>query len=711
MANWSSPSLPEQAFPTDDAVVREALSHFRSCEVHQGKIRTLAERCTEFFIGGEKQWNDSVLNAYRAQKRPDLTFNQLPQFVYNVLNEQIQNPSEIKISPDSNGASEELSRIMQDMVRKVINDKGGKHARIHAHRDHIVGGAGYMRLITEFEGPHSFKQILRLDPIENCFSVYFDPDGTYPTYRDADYCILFHDMSLQRFREKYPLAKATSVAGINGTEGEWIQKDSIRVMEYIKVHKKERLLLMFSDGSQAYFDELQAGVTYLPVVGRRNVEVREVFSYLMTSYEQLRKPKKWVGSFIPIIPIIGEKITVKGETSIKGLLHDALDPQVARNFMQNEQLLAISTSTKSPWLMPEGMMENLEEKWEEANRKVFGAIPFKKWDAEGRDLGEPIRNNTEPPIQAVQMSINSLDLTVQQSMGIYMNALGNQETRDESGRAVLERKKQSKFGNSRFTGELNRALEFLGEQLLEAIPLVYDAPQVMELEGLDKKRYRAVLYNSESHELPHQAHMLQGIKGIFDLSQGTHNITVSTGPGYDVQREESQAFFEALAGACPELVPRFADLWARSMDFAEKDELADRLMPPDIAMANKDNPAAQMPALQNQLQQSQVMIQKLSQVVQELTFDKKAKITEFKGKMALAQQENEHHEKVADIQALSDLLVQASQAHQDNAKVLLSHEVNRIESDLNRQHDAHLALFQNAHELKMQQQAPQSAAV
>ena len=120
---------------------------------------------------------------------------------------------------------------------------------------------------------------------------------------------------------------------------------------------------------------------------------------------------------------------------------------------------------------------------------------------------------------------------------------------------------------------------------------------------------------------PQDQQTLQGIKGIFDMAKGESNIGIQIGPGYDTQREETQAFYIALAQAFPALIPRYADLWARSMDFPEKDELADRLMPPDIAMKDGVNPAAQLPALKQTVQQQSVMIQKQAALITQLTME------------------------------------------------------------------------------------------
>lgn len=677
----------DNQFPTSDPVVAEALKRFKSCESHGGKTRQLAAKCHNFFVGGEKQWEDNVLSSYRAQKRPDLTFNGLPQFVYNVLNEQLQNPSEIEVSPDGMDAHDKLAQILQDQMRKIRTCKQGQYAINHGFRDDIIGGFGYFRICTDYVNDQSFNQYAYLEPIDSCFSVYFDPGATFPTYRDARFCILFQDIPLEQFRAEYPNARTMGVSGIDGNENDWLGKDSIRVMEYIRRVEKKRTIVQLADGSTADLKDVPEGAS---IIHQREVCEYTVTCYKMTAFEQLDEPKVWAGKYIPIIPIMGEQVIVDGERHIKGLLHDAIDPAIAGNFMKNEQLLNISTAAKAPYLVAEGQIDNAEDKWEEANRKAWAFLPYKRYDEEGRDLGEPIRNNTEPPVQAVQLAINSLDLALQQSMGIYPNALGQQQGLDESARAVIERKKSSQYGNFRFTNELNIALQWLGEQLIDLIPKVYDAPQILALEGLDKKPYKVGVYNSQTQgaDVP----MLQGVEEVFDLSTGTYSITVSTGPGYETQRQECQAFFAAFAQAAPELVPRFADLWARSMDFPEKDELADRLMPPDVAQA-QGNAGAQLPALQAQMQQKDQMIQHLSQMVNQLVAEKQGKVTEIHGRAAIEAMKLKSEERRDSMKNVTDLAIQASESHQKNAQTILDHEIGRIQKNMDMDHEIHMSMF------------------
>lgn len=689
-------------YRSDDPIIQEAISYFDECSSYYGDIRTKSFNCHAFYAGAEKQWKNAVLNSYKQQERPDLTFNQLPQYVNQVCAEHEQNVAEILVSPRANGASEKIATVLEDLVRGIVHGHQGKYAVNHADRQHVIGGLGYFRIETEYVGK-TWQQRIFLSPIEAWSSVFFDPSGEFPTYCDAGYCLLFHDMPKRKFREEYgdntPMG---SLAGIDGREGEWISRNAVRILEFIKREKVKHKLLQLRTG-QTILDEQvppQQRELIAPLIqDEREYCDYKVTSYMMTSYRQLRKPQEWVGNYIPIIPICGEKIILEDtEVRIKGLLHDSLEPQQALNFVNNEQLLQIAAASKSPWLVAEGQTENMEAQWKEANKKVFSALKYKRYDESGRDLGQPIRNNTEPPIQATNMAIQALDGAMQKATGIYSNALGDQQTVEESGMAVLARKQQTSKGNSRFTAERNVALVWCGKQLLELIPKVYDAPQVMRLEGLDKNGYDAVVYNSQAgQQAPVQAALIQGIKGVFDLGQGEYDVEVKIGPDGDTQREQCQLFFQSLAQAVPALVPRFADLWARSMDFPEKDTLADRLMPPDIAQ-QQGNAAAAMPAMQQQLQQAQMAIQKMQGALQQLLQEKQAKITETQGKIALEKVKIAGQHMLEQQEMRKDLAIEELKARQAGASDMFHVEHERLSDMLDRHHEKFMKGQDQAHD-------------
>jgi hypothetical protein len=689
-----------------DPLVAEALRNFTVAESSYSKIRKEGATDHKYFVGGELQWDADIRDARIGDKRPTLTFNQLQQFVYNVVNEKKQNPSEAAINPTSDDASEETSNVLQDIIRDIRAQSHGS-PDLRAYKDCVIAGEGYFRLCTEYK-PKSNKQVIRLCPVQSASCVYYDPYATYPTYHDAEFCFVFTDVSRNQFKRMYPKATSTTTFDPwNHDTRDWITENKVRIAEYFYVKHTQKRIVSLQDGTDKYEDELD-GMRDYPLLDSdgapisRLEDIRTVYRCVISAAEVLEQPVEWITPFIPIIPILGEEEIIEGERYLFGMMRSARDPQAASNLMQNLLIEGIAASTKAPYLLDPKHIEEFEQYWANANTKNYSFLPTHLVAEDGvTPLPPPIRNNAEPPVQAIQASITQQNLNLQQSMGTYAATLG-QEGPEESAKAILARQQPGEKSNFRFIDAYNIAWKYAAMQLLMMIPVVYDVPQVLHLEGLDKKAYQAAVFNSQASGLSmDQLQAAQGVKGVFDLSQGDYSAAISMAPNYETGRKETQAFFAAFAQAAPEMVPRFADLWARSMDFPEKDELADRLTPADVKQQNGD-PQAQIAQLGQQNQVLSAQVQHLSQMVQEMAFEKKAKHAELVKVAAIDQAKIQSNERIQTSKNRVSLIETAAKLSEQGAGRMLDHEIGRIQQDKDHSHEIHMALFDAANSMASQ---------
>jgi hypothetical protein len=680
-----------------DPLVAEALRHWNVCVSATDRERKETDLDHAFFLGD--QWAgelSAMRDALIAQNAPALVFNDLQQYVYNVVNEQSQNPSEIQISPERGATAEATSTVLQDLVRQIRTKHQGNIAINGAFADMVIGGRGWFQLCTEYP-KRSMKQRIVFEPCD-WDSAFLDPSATYPTYRDANFGFKFTSYSRQEFKRKWPHAKPLDAIGIGAEQSGWLGADEVRVAQYFYVKHVIRTLVQLQSGEAKYLDELNPLTDYplLDSSGQavsREEDTREVWICKLNAAEVLEAPVKWITSFIPLIPVVGLRGKSNGEARIFGLLRAARDPQIASNFMQNLQLENVAAGSKSPWLLDADSVENFEKDWGEANVKRKAFLKFKRYNEAGQDLGAPIRNNLEPPVQATQGAINELQMSKQRSMGLYEPSLGKAGP-EESAAAILARQHQGQYANVRWVAALEIALKYAGEQLLEMIPVIYDAGQLLRLEGLDQKSYSVQVFNSQTQD-PNAIKLEAGVKAVFDLSEGEFSVAVATGPSRDTQRQEAQKFFEAFAQSAPEMIPRFAYLWARSMDFPGKDELADALMPQDIA-AKQGDPKAMLAQAQQAMKQKDQMVMHLSQMVQQLTQEKQAKITEIQGRAAIDQNKQASQERIEKARVAKDVLVEEIRQRADMSQTVLDHQVAKIESQLDREHEVHMSIFDSA---------------
>lgn len=702
--------------PVQDDRVRTALKQFQLAESHWAATYRQSMIDHKYFVGQEHQWEREVREALLADKRPALTFNQLQQFVFNVTNEQRQNPSEAQVNPDSGGATDEIARVLQDICRQVrTRSHGAPH--LQAFRDMVVGGIAWWEIGTEYISPRSTKQRLIWKPVEGWSAVYIDPNAEYPTFFNADYAFKFKDMGRDEFKRVYKNKTATSSWDpFNTSLQGWIGEHHVRVCEHWFTKYEKRTLVGLEDGSFKFKDELGPGD--IPLINSdgkyadmREEDFRRVYMEVISAVEVLEEPVEWMTEFIPLIPVMGEKDVIDGQLHIFGMVRAARDPQVASNFMQNHLIEAIARASKAQFLMDPAHVEDFEDYYKDANVKNRFYLPAHLQGPQGEPLASPIPINPDTPVQEIQLAVNQQSMNLQQEMGTYAASLGAQGN-EESAAAILARQKPGDRSNFRFTYAFNIALKYACTQMLKMIPIVMDVPQVVRLEGLDKKPYRAAVYSSQSQPDVTAIELAEGIQGVFDLSRGEYNVEPSVGPAYETKRQETQKSLAALAqslGNMPDELRIIIPHWVRSMDFPGHDELADQLTPMSQKAAQGD-PAAQAQQAQLQNQQLQQQVLHLSQMVQQLTFDKKAEQTKMlqvthidKGKQALELEKIRSNERIQSQKTQAQVVMKAADIQHAGAKAILDHEVSRLQQNQEHNHDFHMALFDAAQSMANQQ--------
>src|SRR5262249_15863879 len=145
--------------------------------------------------------------------------------------------------------------------------------------------------------------------------------------------------------------------------------------------------------------------------------------------------------------------------------------------------------------------------------------------------------------------------------------------------AIRERKSQAGLSNAHFIDNLNRAIRQCGVILCDLIPRIYDTPREVRILGEDRTE-QIVTVNQAYHD------DVQNVDKCYDLARGQYDVTISVGPSYSTQRQETWDVLTQLAQAYPQLVQVAGDLIFESADFPGADRIADRIrktLPPGLA--------------------------------------------------------------------------------------------------------------------------------
>lgn len=596
-------------------------SRFRLAEEHETLNRISAEDALRFYFG--EQWADEIERQRKQDGRPCFTLNKLPAILRQVLNEAEQNPPAIEISPVSDGAAEDAAEVRQGLCRHVEqNGEGSEVAYWRAFLYMVIGGFGSWRILHDFL-PKSFDQDLFLERIPNPFSVYWDPAAVKLDKSDARFCFVTKDLSADALKEQYPdseLASLSDYSGIGDRAPGWVTRDGCRVVEYFEVEYSDDTLVKLDDGRVVWEDEIPDGARIAvgpdkkPIT--RSDKRRRAYRSVSNGIEWLEERTELPTDDIPVVTITADELLVDGEVRMKGAVADLMEAQRLFNYNSSAIAETMALGAKSNWLATAEQIGPYQEIWRQSNTRNIAVLPYVNIP----NVNPPQKVATEPPIEAMSAArLQSAD-DLRSISGVYDATQAPNGGGIESGRAVLARRWQTSTGNSHYMKALARGIKRTAQILLKYFPKIYDTGRIMRIMGADLQPQQVVVHAGQPDTVPQIAP--DAIKGIFDLSVGMYDVTVSVGPSHETKRKESVDMLLTLAQANPAMVPLIGDLIVNEMDFSGKKAVVERLqraLPPGLQdQANGADPN-QLAAHNAQLmQQNQALMQKVQQITQVL---------------------------------------------------------------------------------------------
>lgn len=541
--------------------------------------------------------------------RPCPVLDKTNQYVRQVINEERQNRSAIKVRPVDDHADKKVAEVLTGIIRHIEDrseaieaySMGGEHA--------IDGGFGYWRLLTEYDDPLSFDQDIRIKRIPNRFSVALGPH-TEPDGSDCSEAVIWEDLPIDEFEEQYPKA---SLEGFEPDDA-WKDRDTIRVAEYMTIERQPMTLFQLEDG-QVVTEKPKA------FIATRQSILNKVKWRKITGKEVLEE-KDMPGSYIPVVKVVGNELTMpNGKIRLSGAIESMMDPQRLHNYAHAGFIENVGLAPRAPWLAEESQVEGYEEEYGRANRTNLAVLKYKaSVDESGKPIPPPQRIPPAGLATGWDRMLQHTEHGIEGSIGMYGPSVGAQ-SQEKSGIALQEQKSQGMVGNYHFPDNLARSIQHTGKILIEWIPKIYDTERVARMLGEDGDQELVYLNpDQEQAIVPQFDQMGQEIGSIYNINVGKYDVTVSTGPSYTAKRQEAAQNQIMMVQAQPELMGIIGDLMLKNMDWPESDKIAERLatmLPPEIKELENDGPIdPKVRMAMQQIEQTSQMIEEKAQALQ-----------------------------------------------------------------------------------------------
>jgi hypothetical protein len=285
---------------------------------------------------------------------------------------------------------------------------------------------------------------------------------------------------------------------------------------------------------------------------RRKVQQKQVVQYMTNGLEILDEIEH-PGDEIAIIPVIGlERYLDEGsgpKRKLFSLCRLARDPQMSLAYLNSQETEEAGLSPKVPYIGYKGQFDTDSDAWENLNREPRAYVQVDALtDPTGQQvLPLPQRQAFTPNFQEYEIAKDSCRRAIQAAMGISPLPTAAQRDSEKSGVAIERIQSTEALGSYHFTAGYERALERAGRIIESWVPTVYDNKREMGLRQLDDSHKVVTINTAEPY--PNK----QGEMEHYPVGDGDHDVTVSTGPSYQSQREAVGEFLDTLIQNLPNL--------------------------------------------------------------------------------------------------------------------------------------------------------------
>ena len=562
----------------DEKLHALAVKRFERIENKERDQRKAAVEDIKFAQTEDGQWDEGAIA--KRRNRPRFTINRVAGAVDQLIGDQRQNRTNIKIRPVSGGATEDVAKTMTGLFRNIESNSKANNAYDTAFDEVVNGGFGGWRVITEFSDDDAFEQDIKIKPLNTATtSLWFDDAAMEYDKRDAMYAFVTVDMPKEEHKERFPkspMSEWDQQQYNTSSCQSWFKEDSVRVAEYwVKTEITKNLALLSdgrvidSDEEQSVMDELAAkGVT---VKKTRKVKSHKVEMYLLDGSGILEGPKAWAGKFIPLIPMYGRQSHIEGQTYTRGIVRFAKDPARIYNYETSSIVETNALTPKDPlWYTP-AMVKGHEAKY---RNFATQNSPFMPYNPDGKTGGGPPIRGGAPAVQSASLAIlqqTSMDLyhvTAMQPPSIGVNP------ELKSGKAIQAQEKQGDRGSFIFTDNLSKSIDYCAEILVDLIPRIYDTARQVRIMQQDGETENVEINTVNEEVIDDET----GKKVLVnDLSMGKYDVVTETGPAFATQRQESAAQILELIATSPMFESLAMDLVAKDLPILETKELTKRV--------------------------------------------------------------------------------------------------------------------------------------
>ena len=575
------------------------------------------------------QWPNSIRRSRDVSARPCLTMNLIRQHNLQIANSAKKNKVQVQIVGKGKGASADSAEMIQAIVSDIQYKSDAQQAYGLARAFQVDGGCGYWRLATDWAGPDSFDQIIKILPIEDPLMVFLDPDVRMVDGSDAKWGFVYDRVPKGQFREAYPkfagVSGASPLGAINDAT-DWADKDHVIVCEYFRKKLVADRLMSFVDPADGQRKALRESAMpdgmWRRLAADSSARWRDVWDtqvdWMLWVGETKIDETVWPGTSIPIIRCLGEETIINGVLDRKGHTRAMKDAQRMLNYNASGQVEFVALQSKTPWTGAAAAIEDHESLWNTANNENHAFLPFNHLDDNGDPLPpQALPQRVQPPTAspAYETGMSTAFNQMMMVSGQWQNTMGMAGA-ERTGAAIDKRIDQGDTATFHFEDNFQTSIVFTGKQIVELIPKIYDTERVLQLQASDGSPLELLINPAmKQSALVERDAQAQVVKRVLNPMVGEYEVQAIPVAATGTKREQTVEALTLILTQAPALTGVLGDLLMSAMDFPGAQEAAQRLRRMVPPQALGQGPSQSEQALQQQVHQLQLA---LAQAMQKL---------------------------------------------------------------------------------------------
>jgi hypothetical protein len=576
-------TVQDPAALSGDPIIVEALRRYKQCEEWESLARTRFIDDLKFAEGDPDngyQWPDAIKRARDLDRKPCLTMNLIKQHNFQITNEAKKNKSSVAIRAVGGGATKEAADVYGSVIRRIEYLSNAQAAYSTACDFQVKCGIGWWRLFTDYAGPATFNQEIKIGRVWDPLTVFMDPDIQERDGSDARFAFVFDVLPKDTYDEyygHYAQEASQQPLGVSTEDSLGTEDDHVRVCEYFRKVQTRDTLISFIDPSDGERKELLRSKMPPEVyselakssMSKTRSTLTDEIQWKLIAGETVIDETVWPGKYIPLIRVIGEESVIEGVMDRKGHTRGMKDSQRMYNYNASSQVEFVALQGKTPWVAAAKAIEEYESMWNSANMINHSVLIYNSVDDQNPDKPIPAPVRQEPPVAAPGYQ-SGMDTAFNQMMmvsGQYQNSMGAQGN-ERTGAAINGRQAQAETSVFHFQDNYAESLRNCGKQMIDLIPKVYDVKQTMLIMAEDGTDLEIEI-NPGAQQAYQQMmnHQGQVVKRIFNPNVGQYEVQADVGASYGTRRREAADSMGLLLTQAPTLTGIIGDLMLDSMDF------------------------------------------------------------------------------------------------------------------------------------------------